>query len=75
MDIRYNVGDRVCGNDKVNNDEHIKFTGRVCGHGWADGMPMVLVQLDKGAYVENYCTRSYVSILVVHIDNIRHQER
>lgn len=61
----WQVGDKVC-----NQPHESRFSGTVIGHGWMRGFPVLLVQLDEGAYLqENECAKGFISVIVVHPDN------
>ncbi len=65
----FNIGDRVCEKKCFEGDE-CHFQGKVIGHGWANGNPMILVRLSEGGYIENEHTKMYVSAIIVHPDNL-----
>lgn len=69
---KYPIGMRVCNKVCFPGDEN-RFSGTIVGHGWARGMPMILVQLDEGAYIENDCVKAYISTIIVHPDGLQEE--
>ena len=70
---KYPLGMRVCNKVCFPGDDNF-FSGQVIGHGWANGNPVVIVLLDAGGYIVNEFTKTHISTIVVHTDNLERED-
>ena len=71
--MQFKIGDKVQQKHFITDDQS-KLSGIICGVGHVDNVPMYIVKLNHGFYLKDEHNHGYMSVIVVHPDNLQYNE-